>query len=213
MYVARMFNVMSTRAADGHQWNITGFIRAVQREVKDDVRAAMSQDPALTSFVDTILSCPGLHAVWAYRLTHHLWTSGGSARRLVSRVIATCARAITGIEIHPAAQIGKRLYIDHGMGVVIGETTIIGDDVLMYHGATLGGTSAADGRRHPRIGNRVLIGSGARVLGAVHVGDDARIGANVVVLQDVPAGTTAVGVPAHVIAPIQETQPDAADLT
>jgi serine O-acetyltransferase len=137
-----------------------------------------------------------LHALWFYRLNHWLWNHG---MRLLSRWLSQVARLLTGIEIHPAAQIGRRLFIDHGMGVVIGETSVIGDDVTLYQGVTLGGTGKEKGKRHPTVGNGVVIGAGARVLGNVRVGDNSRVGAGSVVLRDVPDNSTIVGVPGHII--------------
>lgn len=178
-------------------------VRGAFATVREDVDAAMARDPALRTRIDALLNAPGLHAVWSHRLAHAMWRRGG-IMRLPARVLSTVTRTVTGIEIHPSATIGRRLFIDHGMGVVIGETAVIGDDVLMYHGATLGGRDLARGPRHPVIGDRVLIGAGARVLGRVTVGDDARIGANAVVVKDVPPGATAVGV-AATIQPAGET--------
>lgn len=182
---------------------LVGSVRSAARAVREDVDAAMARDPALRTRTDAFLNAPGLHALWSHRVAHALWHRG-TPLRLPARVLSTATRAVTGIEIHPAATIGKRLFIDHGMGVVIGETAVIGDDVLMYHGATLGGRDLARGPRHPIVGDRVLIGAGARVLGRVTIGDDARIGANAVVVKDVPAGATAIGV-AATIQPAGET--------
>lgn len=166
--------------------------------VVEDVDSAMMRDPALRSRTDAVLNSPGLHALWSHRVAHAMWERDETLR-LPARVLSTVTRAVTGVEIHPAAQIGKRCFIDHGMGVVIGETTVIGDDVLLYHGATLGGRDIGPGQRHPTIGDRVLVGAGARILGRVNVGADARIGANAVVVRDVPDGATAVGVPAEIV--------------
>jgi len=160
----------------------------------------MERDVALRSRADAVLNAPGLHAVWSYRVAHAMWEGGGSLRT-PARLLSTITRSVTGVEIHPGATIGRRCYIDHGMGVVIGETAVIGDDVLLYHGATLGGRDNDAGQRHPTIGDRVLVGAGARILGRVTVGDDARIGANAVVVRDVPAGATAVGVSAKILKP------------
>lgn len=165
--------------------------------IRSDIDAARARDPALRGRLDAFLNAPGLHAVWMHRLHHRLWRIPGL--RLPARVSATLTRALTGIEIHPGARIGKRLYVDHGMGVVIGETAQIGDDCLIYHGATLGGRGPRNGPRHPQLGDRVLVGAGAKILGPVRVGDDAKIGANAVVLADVPAGATAVGVSARIV--------------
>lgn len=172
-------------------------LNALIRGVREDIAAALERDPALTSRADAIVNSPGLHALWSHRIAHALWQRGGSAR-VPARALATLTRAVTGVEIHPGARIGRRCFIDHGMGVVIGETAVIGDDALLYHGATLGGRDATPGPRHPILGDRVMVGAGACILGPVRVGDDARIGANAVVVQDVPDGATAVGTPAEV---------------
>jgi serine O-acetyltransferase len=142
------------------------------------------------------LASPGLHAVWVHRLSHRLWQRPGT--RLLARLLSQVSRSVTGVEIHPGATIGRRLFIDHGMGVVIGETAEVGDDVLLYHGVTLGGRTLQRVKRHPTVGNQVTIGAGARVLGPVLIGDRAQIGANSVVVKDVPAGSVATGVPARV---------------
>ena len=165
--------------------------------IRDDVRAAMRNDPATRNGFEAFWVLSGLHAVWWYRVTHWLWK-----HRLpfVARLVSQIARWWTLIEIHPGARIGERLFIDHGAGVVIGETAIIGDDCLFYHGVTLGGQGDVRGdRRHPQVGNRVTIGAGAIILGPITIGDDALIGAGAVVVADVPAGRTAVGVPAKIL--------------
>lgn len=163
--------------------------------VREDIRTAKDRDPACPSALMIALSYQGVHAVWYHRVAHRLWRAG---RRNLARLLSQLARRRTGIEIHPGAQIGRRLFIDHGMGVVIGETSVVGTDVLMFHGVTLGGTTMSHGKRHPTIGDRVVIGAGAKILGPVYVGSDSRIGANAVVVKDVPIGATAVGVPAIV---------------
>lgn len=160
--------------------------------LREDVDAAIAKDPAIRSRAEVVLAYPGLHAIWAYRVHHALWVRG---HRLVARLISQWARAWTGIEIHPGATIGRRFFIDHGMGVVIGETAELGDDVMLYHDVTLGGVSLAKVKRHPTLGSGVTVGAGARVLGPVVVGDGAKVGANAVVVRDVPAGTVVVGVP------------------
>lgn len=168
--------------------------------VREDARAALQRDPAAHSAAVVALSYPGVHALWHHRGAHWLWSRG---RRTGGRLWAQFARWHTGVEIHPAAVIGRRCFIDHGMGVVIGETAVVGDDVLIYHGVTLGGTSMVRGKRHPTVGDRVVIGAGAKVLGPVTIGDDARIGANSVVTRDIPPGATATGIPARVSVPAQ----------
>ena len=143
-----------------------------------------------------VLASPGLHAIWVHRLSHRLWQRPGT--RLLARLLSQVARAATGVEIHPGARIGRRFFIDHGMGVVIGETAEVGDDVMFYHGVTLGGRSLQRVKRHPTVGNHVVVGAGARLLGAITVGDHVQIGANAVVVKDVPAGAVATGVPATI---------------
>ncbi len=158
------------------------------------IDSILARDPAARSRTQVILLYPGVHAVLMYRLTHALWTRGFF---FLGQMFAQAARFMTGIEIHPAAAIGRNLFIDHGMGVVIGETSILGDDITLYQNVTLGGLSGRAGKRHPTIGDRVTIGAGATILGDIAIGADARVGANAVVLQDIPPGTTAVGVPAR----------------
>jgi serine O-acetyltransferase len=172
----------------------------------EDVDAAMARDPAAQSRLETFLTSPGLHAVWSHRLAHRLWER--PAYRLPARVLSNVTRTLTGVEIHPGATIGKRFFIDHGMGVVIGETAVVGDDVMLYHDVTLGGRSMAKVKRHPTVGDRVTIGSGARVLGDVNLGDDSQIGANSVVTRDVPAGAVAVGIPAQIREPVPGLTPE-----
>ena len=162
--------------------------------LREDLEAARDRDPAARSALEVALVYPGVHALWVHRLTHRMWKH--PALRLPARIVSQMTRSATGIEIHPAATLGRRLFIDHGMGVVIGETAVVGDDVTLFHNTTLGGRSMTHGKRHPTLGDRVVVGAGAKVLGAVWVGDDAQIGANAVVVKDVPAGAVAVGVPA-----------------
>ena len=177
-----------------------GFIRAARAMISEDLDAAMLRDPAAQTRADVAVNSPGLHAIWIYRGAHRLWQK--PATRPVARVVSTLARAVTGVEIHPGAQIGRRFFIDHGMGVVIGATAVVGDDVMLYHGVTLGGRSLARGtKRHPTVGDRVTIGAGARVLGDIEIGDDVQIGANSVVVKPVPAGAVATGIPAHIRMP------------
>ncbi|GAA1854362.1 serine O-acetyltransferase [Myceligenerans crystallogenes] len=165
------------------------------RLLVEDAETARAQDPAATSLGAVVMTYPGVHAVWHYRFAHAMWQR--PALRLPARVLSLVSRMLTGVEIHPAARIGRRLFIDHGMGVVIGATAEVGDDCLLFHGVTLGGRSMSPGKRHPTLGDRVLVGSGAKVLGPLWVGDDAKIGANAVVTHDVPNGAVAVGVPAR----------------
>ena len=161
----------------------------------DDIRAAKRRDPAAKSFLEVILLYPGLHALIYFRIAHMLYKMHFL---FLARVLSQIARSFTGIEIHPGAIIGKRFFVDHGMGVVIGETAIIGNDVLLYQGSTLGGTGIVKGKRHPTIGNNVVIGAGAKVLGNIFIGDNSYIGANAVVIRDVPANSTVVGVPGRI---------------
>lgn len=171
------------------------WIRAARATVREDLDAAMLRDPAAQTRLDVAVNSPGLHAIWAFRLSHRLWDKPGT--RPIARVLSTMTRAATGVEIHPGAQIGRRFFIDHGMGVVIGATAVVGDDVMLYHGVTLGGRSLdRDLKRHPTVGNRVTIGTGATVLGDIVVGDDAQVGANSVVVKPVPSGAVATGIPA-----------------
>jgi serine O-acetyltransferase len=174
----------------------TGLITRMVSEVRRDVAAARNRDPAAKGVSDAeILSVwPGLHALLAHRLAHALYQAGVP---LLPRLIAAIARSVTGVEIHPAAKIGQGLFIDHGMGVVIGETAEIGNDVTLYQGVTLGGTGFATGKRHPTVQDNVTIGSGARLLGPITVGHGSKIGANSVVIHDVPANSTVVGNPGH----------------
>jgi len=164
--------------------------------LKGDIASAFDRDPAARSTLEVVTAYPGLHAVWIFRIAHWLWV-----RRLywLGRFVSHLARWLTGIEIHPGATIGRRFFIDHGMGVVIGETTEIGDDVTLYHGVTLGGTTWQKEKRHPSLENGVIIGAGAKILGAITIGEQTRIGANSVVLQDVPAHSTVIGIPGMVV--------------
>jgi serine O-acetyltransferase len=164
--------------------------------IREDVATVRERDPAAKSRLEVFLCYAGLHAVWFYRVNHWLWNHG---MFLIARWLSEFARFVTGIEIHPGALIGRRVFIDHGMGVVIGETAIVGDDVTMYQGVTLGGTGKERGKRHPTIENNVVIGGGAKILGNITVGRNCNIGAGSVVLRDVPENSTVVGVPGHVI--------------
>ncbi len=166
--------------------------------IKEDIACVFDRDPAAQTVIEVITTYPGFHAVLIHRLSHFFWVAGF---RWLARFIAHIGRWLTGIEIHPGAVIGRRFFIDHGMGVVIGETAIIGDDCTLYHGVTLGGTSWDKGKRHPTLHNGVVIGAGAKVLGPIDVGENARVGSNSVVLKPVPAGATVVGIPAHIVDP------------
>lgn len=161
----------------------------------EDVATAIARDPAARSKTEVVLAYPGLHALWVHRVSHALWLKG---HYLVARLLSQLSRAITGVEIHPGASIGRRFFIDHGMGVVIGETTEIGDDVMLYQGVTLGGRSLQKVKRHPTLEDGVVVGAGARVLGAITIGEGAQVGANAVVVRDVPAGAVVVGVPGRI---------------
>lgn len=164
--------------------------------IREDIANVMEHDPAAKSRLEVFVCYSGLHAVWFYRANHWLWNH---RLFLAGRWLSQVARLLTGIEIHPGAKIGRRLFIDHGMGVVIGETSIIGDDVTLYQGVTLGGTGKEQGKRHPTLEDRVVIGSGAKILGNIIVGKNCRIGAGSVVLRNVPDNSTVVGVPGHII--------------
>ena len=172
-------------------------VRRAYRDVLQDLDAAIKRDPSVESRLEMALVSPGLQAIWVHRAAHRLWQRGGRWK-LPARLVSQTARAVTGVEIHPGARIGRRFFIDHGMGVVIGETAEVGDDVMLYHGVTLGGRSMMRIKRHPTVGDRVTIGAGARVLGPINVGTDAQIGANAVVVRDVPAKAVATGIPAKV---------------
>jgi serine O-acetyltransferase len=165
--------------------------------LREDLASARERDPAVRSNVELVLGYPGLHAIWSHRLAARMWRRPGLA--LPARLLSLWTRSITGVEIHPGATIGRRFFIDHGTGVVIGETAEIGDDVMLYHDVTLGGRSLQKVKRHPTIHDGVVIGAGARVLGPVTVGERARIGANAVVVRDVPAGAVVVGIPGQVV--------------
>jgi len=164
--------------------------------IREDVSNVMEHDPAARSRVEVFLCYSGLHAVWFYRLHHWLWNHGSL---LLGRCCSQLARWLTGIEIHPGARIGRRLFIDHGMGVVIGETAVVGDDVTLYQGVTLGGTGKEHGKRHPTLEDSVVVGGGAKILGNITIGKNCRIGAGSVVVRNVPDNSTVVGVPGHII--------------
>ena len=171
-------------------------VSEIAADVKEDVKATRERDPAATSDTEVLLLYSGVHALAAYRVAHKMYKNG---HKLAARALSQAARFVTGIEIHPAAQIGKGLLIDHGMGVVIGETAIIGDNCTIYQGVTLGGTGKDVGKRHPTLGNNVMVGAGAKVLGPFTIGDNTKIAANAVVLDEIPENCTAVGIPAKVV--------------
>ncbi len=165
-------------------------------EWRDDIRCVFGRDPAARNVLEVLTTYPGIHAILVHRLSHRLWQSGF---HYVARFLSYLTRFWTNIDIHPGAVIGRRFFIDHGAGVVIGETAVVGDDVTLYHGVTLGGTSWHQGRRHPYLGNGVLIGAGAKILGAITLGDNVRVGANSVVVDNIPANQTVVGMPARIV--------------
>lgn len=164
--------------------------------IKEDIRCVFDRDPAARNAFEVLTTYPGLHALLAHRFAHSIWNMG---LRWLARVVSAISRWLTGIEIHPGAKIGRRFFIDHGMGVVIGETAEIGDDCTLYHGVTLGGTSWEKGKRHPTLRNNVVVGAGAKVLGPIVLGEGVRIGSNAVVVKDVPEDSTVVGVPGRVV--------------
>lgn len=166
------------------------------RTLKEDVQTVFRKDPAARNVIEVLLFYPGFQALWAHRFAHFCWTH---RLRLLGRMISHLSRFLTGIEIHPGARIGRRFFIDHGMGVVIGETAQIGDDCLLYQGVVLGGTTLEKTKRHPTLGNNVVVGSAAILLGPITLGDGARVGANSVVVKSVPAGKTVVGVPGRIV--------------
>lgn len=165
---------------------------------KDEIKATLERDPAATGELTVILTYPGLHAIFYHRVAHALYRW---KFLFVARAISQIARWLTGVEIHPGAQIGRGLFIDHGMGVVIGETTILGDNVTLFQGVTLGGTGKEKGKRHPTLGNNVVVGAGANILGNIKIGDNVSVGANAVIIKDVPPNATVVGVPGRIIHP------------
>ncbi|TVS78295.1 serine O-acetyltransferase [Mycobacterium helveticum] len=173
--------------------------------LRNDIRAARERDPAAPTTLEVIVAYPGVHAIWGHRISHWLWNRGA---RVTARALAELTRILTGVDIHPGAHLGSGLFIDHATGVVIGETAEVGDDVTMYHGVTLGGSGADTGKRHPTIGDRVTIGAGAKILGAIKIGDDSRIGANAVVVKPVPSSAVVVGVPGQVISRPGRGSPD-----
>ncbi len=185
------------RPASGGLARLRDVTRETVGQMRRDVSSVVERDPAARNALEVTLLYPGVHAVWAHRVSHAMWRRGAL---LPARALSQAARLVTGIEIHPAARIGPGLFIDHGAGVVIGETAEVGCDVTLYHGVTLGGTSLKHGKRHPTIGDRVTVGAGAKVLGPLTVGDDSRIGANAVLVRSVDSHSVVVGVPGQVIA-------------
>ncbi len=166
------------------------------RRIQEDLTAVLDRDPAARSAWQVALLYPGLHAIWLYRLAHRLH---GLGLVFVARALSQLGRLLTGVEIHPGAKIGRRFFIDHGMGIIIGETAVIGDDCLLFQGVTLGGTGNQSGKRHPTLGDRVVVGAGAKVLGGIDIGSDTRVGANSVVLHNVASHSTVVGIPGRVV--------------
>jgi len=164
--------------------------------MKEDIRMIKERDPAAKNYAEILLCYPGLHAIWLHRIAHFIYLRKWYT---TARLISHLSRGVTGIEIHPGAKIGRRVFIDHGMGVVIGETSEIGDDCLIYKGVVLGGTTLEKKKRHPTLGNRVVVGSNSTILGAITIGDGARIGSNSVVVKSVPSGATVVGVPGRIV--------------
>ncbi len=181
----------------------------VLSRIKEDIRTAFREDPAARTVLEVLFCYPGLHAIWAHRVSHWLWRKN---LKTLARFLSHISRFLTAIEIHPGAGIGRRFFIDHGLGIVIGETTEIGNDVLIYQGVVLGGTSHDKTKRHPTIGNRVVIGAGAILLGPIKIGNNARVGAGSVVIQDVPANSTVVGVPGRVVVSKQKKNVSGVDL-
>src|SRR5512138_2683203 len=168
------------------------------KTIHDDIQSVFDRDPAARSSLEVLLCYPGLHAVWGHRVSHWLWAHGA---KLLARWLSQIMRNMTGIEIHPGATLGPRFFIDHGAGVVIGETAEVGNDVTLYHGVTLGGTSWSPGKRHPTLEDRVVVGAGAKILGPISIGAGSRIGANSVVIENTPPDVTVVGIPARVVRP------------
>jgi serine O-acetyltransferase len=164
--------------------------------IKEDINSVFDRDPAARTSFEVILNYPGMHAIWIHRLSHKLWCADW---KLLARIISTFSRWLTGVEIHPGAKLGRRVFIDHGMGIVVGETAEIGNDVTLYHGVTLGGTSWSAGKRHPTLEDNVVIGAGAQVLGPITIGKGGKVGSNSVVVKDLPANATAVGIPGRIV--------------
>jgi serine O-acetyltransferase len=180
------------------------------KTLREDFQSVFDRDPAARSLLEILICYPGLHAIWGHRLAHWLWTH---RLKLVARFLSQVMRSLTGIEIHPGARIGAKFFIDHGMGVVIGETAEVGNCVTLYHGVTLGGTTLSKGKRHPTLGDEVVVGAGAKILGAITIGEHSRIGANAVVVKSVPPNSVVVGVPGEVVVRSKpRLSPEAPDL-
>lgn len=195
-----------TIPTSGFSQKNTGLLKMIGR----DIASVLERDPAARSKLEVALVYSGLHAIWFHRITHWLWEH---KLNFLARWLSQLARGLTGVEIHPGAKIGCGVFIDHGMGVVIGETAEVGDDVTLYHGVTLGGTSLDKGKRHPTIGERVVIGAGAKILGNITIGADSRVGANAVIVKSVPPNSVVVGVPGQIVKRAQPHRPmDAPDL-
>jgi serine O-acetyltransferase len=175
---------------------------------RGDIEAAKERDPAIPSTLQVVFAYPGVHAIWGHRVSHWLWERGA---KVAARTLGEITRILTGVDIHPGAILGTGLFIDHATGVVIGETAEVGDDVMIYHGVTLGGTGGDTGKRHPTIGDRVIIGAGAKVLGPIKIGDDSRIGANAVVVKEVPSSSVVVGVPGQIVSRQRPSRADSQD--
>ncbi len=177
--------------------------------IRRDIQVARERDPANPTVLEVVFAYPGVHAIWGHRITHWLWQRGA---RLLARTLAEVTRILTGVEIHPGAELGPGLFIDHATGVVIGETAEVGEDVTIFHGVTLGGTGRETGKRHPTVGDRVTIGAGAKVLGPIKVGDDSQIGANAVVVKEVPSSAVVIGVPGQIVSRRGPTSEDESNL-
>lgn len=175
------------------------------RLLKEDLQTARRRDPAARSNLEVALAYPGVHALWTHRISHSLWKHGA---KTPARILSSMARVFTGVDIHPEATIGRRVFIDHATGVVIGQTAVVGEDVVIFHGVTLGGVSMTPGKRHPTVGNHVMIGAGAKVLGPITIGNGAKIGANAVVTKDVPDCAVALGIPAKLKSKRVAEEPD-----
>jgi len=197
--LAGAYNAFGIHDCDWRELNGSSMFQGLRK----DIRCVFERDPAARNSFEVITTYPGIHALIFHRVSHWLWNHG---LKWLARFLSHISRWLTGIEIHPAARIGSCFFIDHGMGVVIGETAEIGDHCTLYHGVTLGGTTWSSGKRHPTLGRDVVIGAGAKVLGPVHLGDGARIGSNTVVLKDVPAGATVVGVPGRIVQQAPEVE-------